>query len=80
MLDRQLCIEVVKQLEYVSNQALGSRLKKSIKDDEMVQVWLMAGELRQIDLLLKEIDRIARDKAAIKARKERNHDGNHNRI
>lgn len=71
MLDRQLCIEVVKELKYVDAQAQGSRFKASIKDGEMVNVWLSAGALRHISQLVKEIDRIARDRAAIKARKER---------
>lgn len=58
MLDRHLCIAMAKELEYVCWQFPGSSLKANIKDDEMVSGYLSARTVRQIALLVKEIERI----------------------
>ena len=58
MLDRQLYLEMAKQLKYVHGQSRGDVLRSDIENDKMVRVHLSAKVIRQIALLVLEIERI----------------------
>ena len=44
-------------LRYVHEQAQGDKLKASIEDDDMIQIYLSAGKLREIASLLNDVER-----------------------
>lgn len=52
--------EMVELLKYVYGQAPGDVLKASIKDNEMVSLYLSAKTVRRIARLLEVVERIAR--------------------